>query len=187
MKDTQENRARFGIIINGMANNFGHGKLSKDDLTMRFMALQEYELNAISQAATWLIKNRKPGIFPAIPTTKEIIDAIEGVTTSPDIRVIADQQANQVLKAMKYAPPSVEVTFEHPVTAHLMQTRWSIGSLRRTMQEADEKWFRREFVEAFILYNAPENLSCLTMSDGSPNKLAHSVKTLLPELTKTMP
>jgi hypothetical protein len=74
MQDNQTNRLRFTTVMDGMASIYG-GVLSKSDMQMRFLCLQEYSLEEIQQAATKLIKKREKN-FPAVPTVEEMIDAI---------------------------------------------------------------------------------------------------------------
>ena len=68
MQDNQEERAIFATTMYGIAEDFG-GTLSNDNLSVRFMALQEFSINQITQAGTWLLRNRE-ATFPAVPTTK---------------------------------------------------------------------------------------------------------------------
>ena len=74
MKNDKETKAIFAKILYAIAEEFG-GKISKNNLELKFFALQEYSIEQITQAATRILKYRTK-TFPAVPTTKEFIDVI---------------------------------------------------------------------------------------------------------------
>ena len=94
MDDKDKNQ--FLVIISGLAEEFG-GKASKDNLKLRFEALKDYSLEDISKAGTWILKNREK-TFPAIPTTKEIIDAVEKIRGKIEPTTKAQLQLDIIMK-----------------------------------------------------------------------------------------
>ncbi len=165
MKDTKDERKKFGVIMWGIAEDFG-GKISKQGLELRFQALKDYSIEQIRAAGTWLLKNRE-ATFPAVPRTKEFVDLIEGFN-EPKISTqsLAEIQAALVLKYLRHYGFSQTPTFEDPITQQLMSERWPWYRWASTMKEDQEQWWSKQFVtlykanseqeEANTLLNAPE-------------------------------
>ena len=157
MKSTPEELQKFSMVMWGVAEDFG-GKLSGNGLEMRFGALKEYSIDQITQAGTWLLKNRQEK-FPAVPTTKEFIDAIratQGELVDPKTK--AATQHDTVMKYFKHnwTPYNGYThTFKDLITEYLMQTQWSFRKLG-AMKEDELKWFRKNFVESYQDYAREE-------------------------------
>jgi len=152
---TKTDLVKFSEIMTVVAEDFG-GTLSAAGMESRFRLLQEYSIDQVSKAGTWLLKNREK-TFPAVPTTKEFIDAIEGMS-SPKVtpRSQAEIQVDIVLHKLKYFGRSAPIDFEHPITFKLMTTRWPYGTWSMHVKTDELKWFRKEFIEAFIAYSEVE-------------------------------
>lgn len=136
----------------GMAENFG-GTTTKEGLALRFAALNDYSIEEIQAGATWLIKNRTEN-FPAMPTVKEMIEAMKnctGLNLNPES--MAEIQADLVLNKLRIEGRAGRIDFQHPVTQHLMTTRWKYRDWAATVMEADLKWWRQEFLKAFKAYS----------------------------------
>jgi len=140
-----EDKKMFLTIISGLAEEFG-GKASKDNIKIRFEALKEYPIEKISKACTWLLKNREK-TFPAIPRTKEIIEAIERIEGNLDQKNKAELEADKVFNKLKMYGRAAEPLFLDETTKYLMTHRWSFEQLGN-MTEPDLKWWRKDFIEA---------------------------------------
>jgi len=147
MKNTPEEILKFAVVITALAEEFG-STLSDDNIELKFLALEEYTIEEIQQAATWLIKNREQ-TYPATPRTKEIIDAIDIIINGKlNTNTAAALEADKVLKNLKCFGRECSTVFKDPITRYLMSNRWSFWQLGN-MPENDLKWFRKEFIEAY--------------------------------------
>lgn len=157
MNNTEEELKKFSQIMWGVAEDFG-GTLSDNGLMMKFNALQEYSIEQISQAASWLLKHREKS-FPAVPTTKEIIDAIQNVAGG-GCQNAAEVQADLVLKKLRNEGGGGKCDFDDPVTQHLMSVRWPYQSWAANVLEKELVWWRKEFIEAYRSYaKQPETIN----------------------------
>lgn len=181
MDDTPEIREKFAAVMWGVAEDFG-GRLSNEGLKMRFQALQEYSIDEISRAGTWLLKNREK-TFPAVPTTKEFIDAIEtkGV---PQIsaKSRAEIQADEVITMLKMRGRSASGSFDDSITQHLMSRRWPYHKWAATVIEDEIKWWKKEFVEAYLAYTERAELEQKALAN---NQAAVDLADLLDMADKT--
>jgi hypothetical protein len=144
MENSDKNK--FASVMYGLAGNFG-GKLSKDDLKLRFTALIEYSIKDISLAGTWLLKNRV-ATYPPVPTTKEIIDAISKTKGKLENKEVAEIEADKILRLLKQWGRECGTRFKDPVTDYLMVYRWNFQYLGG-LSEKDLKWWRKDFIEAY--------------------------------------
>lgn len=147
MNKTREEFDRFCVVMWGVAEDFG-GKLSKEGLKMRFNALYEFSIDQITEAGTWLLKNRKEK-FPAVPTTKEFIDAIQKVSGENSPKVKAELEADKVFKKLKEWGRDAEPKFYDEISKYLMTHRWTFQELANKTAD-DLKWFRKDFVSAYV-------------------------------------
>ena len=146
MKDNKVDKGMFAQVMYGLAEDFG-GTVSDNGLLLRFDALKEYSIKQIRIAGTWLLKNRKV-TFPAVPTTKEIIDVIEATAGKLDPKAAANLECDKVFKKLKEFGRAALPKFLDKNTAYLMTYRWTFEKLG--MMDAEElKWFRKDFMEAY--------------------------------------
>jgi len=180
--DTKEIRQKFATVMWGVAEDFG-GKLSKDGLRMRFQALQEYSIEEITQAGTWLLKNREKA-FPAVPTTKEFIDVIESKGV-PQIsaKSRAELQADEVIATLMSKGRKASGGFEDPITSHLMSRRWPYHKWAPTVLEDEVKWWKKDFVEAYMAH-AERNEADQKMLDYKNNKAVAELMGVADKLTE---
>jgi hypothetical protein len=165
MQDNIETRGTFSMTMYGVAEDFG-GTLSESNLFVRFEALKKYSIDQITQAGTWLLKNRKEK-FPAVPKTQEFIEAIrvmQGEIVGP--KAIARNQCDIVMKYFNgnWTPYNGYIhTFKDSITDYLMRTQWSFQKLG-AMGLDDLKWFPKNFIEAYLDYasegEAAQTLIC---------------------------
>jgi hypothetical protein len=163
MEITKQNKIEFAKVMYGLAGNFG-GEVSRDDLALRFEVLKEYSLDEIKQAGIWLLKKRDR-TFPAVPTTKEIIDVIE-YANNPQLtpKAKAHEQCDIVLKYFNHYGSACDHTFKDPSTKYLMENRWSLYQLGR-MNESDLRWWRKNFVESYLDISKPKDVELLENKD----------------------
>ena len=68
----------------------------------------------------------------------------------PQIESTANVQASHVLQMIRQNGYRYEPVWQDPITKLLMRTRWKWASLCETSTEDNEKWFVKEFVEAYL-------------------------------------
>ena len=120
--------------------------------------MKEYPIDKIKQAGVWLLKNRTQ-TFPAIPTTKEIIDAIEKLSGKLELKTKAELEADKVLNKLKKFGSAAEPLFFDETTKYLMTYRWTFTQLGM-MLAGDLKWWRKDFVDA---YQDNDKQKCLVL------------------------
>jgi len=155
MKNTKNNLLIFSKVMWGIAEDFG-GKISPEGMKMRFKALEEYSINQITASGTWLIKNRQK-TFPAVPTTKEFIDVIEG-WEKPKISTEskAEIQAANVLACLRRWGRNWKPEFSDPVTQILMTERWPWYRWALSLKEDQEQWWKKDFMLLYKAYTEEE-------------------------------
>ncbi len=175
MNDTEKERDQFSRVIWAVAEEFG-GQVSDKGLEVKFATLKEYSINQIRQAGSWLLKNRKEK-FPAIPTTKEFIDAIEQVDNGMDISTRAGFEADKVFKKLKEWGGEALPLFHDKTSVYLMTYRWTFQELGR-MNPEDLKWFRKRFVQAYNEMSG-SNITPLLPTDPTHKIPANNLKKLI--------
>ncbi len=132
----------------GVSEDFG-GKISKEGLKIRFRALQEFSVEQIVMAGTWLLKHREKD-FPAVPTTKEFIDAIQNAgETKPKTK--AGIEADKVLETLKEWGRDAEPLFVDEITRYLLTHRWTFRKLdTMIIKDPGLVWWRKEFIESYL-------------------------------------
>ena len=144
----QNDKSRFAEIMMGIADNFG-GQISREGLLLRFDSMSTMTIDQVARAGSWLVRNREEK-FPAVPTVKEFFDALKTIEgNNVSVKSEAEAQVDIVLKKLRYEGRNAAVDFEHPVTFHLMTTRWRYNTWAAEVFEKDLVWFRKEFIEAF--------------------------------------
>lgn len=184
MKNDKETKAIFAKILYAIAEEFG-GKISKNNLELKFFALQEYSIEQITQAATWILKYRTK-TFPAVPTTKEFIDIIENFTNpilSLDSK--AEIQASEVLKMLKLNGRDHRPAFKDAITQMLMTNCWPWYGWASFFKTKKEEWWKKDFIQAYKAYSE-ENIATQIIIDYQKNnkRLLEIMKTK--QITKKM-
>ncbi len=177
MENSIDDKKKFATVIKGLAGNFG-GKVSKDDLRLRFTALIDYSIADIGKAGTWLLKHREKE-FPPVPTTKEIIDAIDKVSGKLETKTKAGLECDKVIKALNYFVREFTILFKDKTTQYLMTNRWTFYQLGM-MKEEDLKWWRKDFVQAYEEIDKQE-VTFLDVAEKCGMIPASDLKKLLPE------
>jgi len=68
----------------------------------------------------------------------------------------AIQEADNILKHLKYNGASKIPVFNDPVTKYLMKTRWRWYQWASTVLDSELKWWHKEFVAAYNSYDATQ-------------------------------
>ena len=137
---------KFASIIYGLAEEFG-GTVSKSGVRLKFESLKKYSIDDIVKAANWIVNNREEK-YPPVPTTKEIISAIGKVNGAIEPKTKAQIQCDIIFKYFNYYGSYCEHVFKDSITNYLMTSRWSFQQIGM-MPDAELKWFRKAFVEAY--------------------------------------
>ena len=155
-KTSVEDLAMFMKVMEGLAEEFG-GTLSKDNIKMRFNVLCGYSIDQIKDAASTIMQSREV-TFPAVPTTKEIKDAIESrIKPKVSIGNMAIIQADIVLEKLKFYGRNAAIDFKDPITFHLMTRQWPYGSWAATVMSSELTWWKKEFIQAYEAYGEVEH------------------------------
>lgn len=155
MQNNQYDRIKFATILCGLAENFCI-ELTEQNIEFRFMALLEYSTDQLNRACGWLVKNRTV-TFPAMPTTKEVVDAIEAIKGPVlDDRTRANVQLDHVLIYLNKIGRAGDGKFKDPITQHLMSCKWPYKTWASTVKDSELVWFKKDFIEAYELYAKSE-------------------------------
>ncbi len=114
-------------------------------IALYYQALIDYDIVAIEQAATAIIKGR---VYPAFPKPGEIIQEIEG--SKEDRAVIA---WGELVEAIKKVGPYQSVNFGDPVTHSVIEF---MGGWPATGDwlESEIKWKQKEFERLYVVMKA---------------------------------
>jgi hypothetical protein len=137
---------KFTAIIYGLAEEFG-GTVSKSGIDLKFDSLKKYSIEEIVMAANWIVNNREEK-YPPVPTTKEIISAIEKINGKINPKTNAEFQVDIIFKYFNYYGSYCDHVFKDSITNYLMSNRWSFRQIGM-MPESELKWFRKSFVDAY--------------------------------------
>lgn len=145
----------FTDIMLAIADNYPGATFTSAGLKLRFEALKEFSIDQVSEAAVKLIRDHK---YNTMPTTADIIDAMDGRISVKDR---AEIEAGKIIAHLRLYGKAVIPEFEDPITQHLMATRWRYGSWAAYVVDADLKWWFRDFVRAYQAHAAGIGMACL--------------------------
>lgn len=139
-----EYKVELSKILAHMAAIF-RDEINTQLVEMWYMILESEHVTIpeLKAAAIEVMKSRK---YTKLPTPAEILDVIR---PRVDYRAIAEAQADEVLKAVRTVGQYSKPTFEDPITAVLMSTRWKWGPFASNLETEAVKWFRKDFVAAY--------------------------------------
>ena len=118
-------------------------ELTANTIELYHQCLEDYHLDLISQAATTHVKTSK--WFPKI---SELIRLMKPHT--PRIESKSTEQAAIVLQAIRSYGYNHEPIWNDPITNYLLKSRFNWKSLCNTLTEEEEKWFVKNFNEAYL-------------------------------------
>jgi len=154
MKETKNEMAEFSKMIRAFEINCSVPEITKDQLMLYFNAFKSYPLNTVKEAFSKVLYEWK---YNKMPTIGVFIKFIQG--NQPEIEDQAEIQAAEVLKQMHICGSYGTPEFNDPITRELMKHRFNLPNMCRSMKEGEEKWFVKEFVQAYKAFGRnKENL-----------------------------
>lgn len=168
-------KKEFAVIMSTLADEMG-AKINKNMLKLKFEALIGYDLQEISMAVTWLIKNRVQ-TFPAMPRVKEILDAIDQVSGKALLDTTANLECDFVIGFLKRHGGTAPLPGSHSITNYLMTRVWPWFQWAATVKEKDLVWFRKDFISRFEQLEKDEVLKIMTKLEHKyPNQIGLDIK-----------
>jgi hypothetical protein len=135
-------RAEFGKIVLLTAENFS-AEVSKAQVELVFRMLERYSLDEVRAGFESLIRTR---VYKGMPTTAEIIQAIEG-----NVEDRAQIEADKVYSAIVFVGRGRSVVFDDPTTAAvILQGFGGWSSICRDNQ--GRNWLVKEFANRWASY-----------------------------------
>lgn len=171
MSKNEAGYTRFAEIILGMAGNF-QGMVEKNTMKLWFRIFNnnKYTIQQLSQAAIKIIENRQ---YKSMPPWAEIQEAIEFCSGKIPVKNKALLEVNNILKQIEevgyYGIPS----FNDPITANLLKTRWKWRDIC-DLETNKIQWFVKEFVE-FYLAHAEAGVLALAAPNNEVAGLIESI------------
>ena len=107
------------------------------------LSSEDISIEEARDTAITIMKNRK---YNKLPTAAEFLDIVR---PKENPKQLAEAQADVILELIKtnpWTPPFLE----DPITMDLMQTRWPWVTFASNLETKDVKWWRKDFVEAYI-------------------------------------
>lgn len=133
-----------------------------DPLVDAWVAVLTAEQITIEQAKAAAIQIMRTRKYTKMPTPADVIDLIK---PPMDCKLLAEEQADLVLGAVRSYRPGEPPEFEDPITYRLMKDRWPWGHFASSLETDRVKWWRKEFVEAYSDYAGQEMLPELKAPD----------------------
>jgi len=172
---------RFIEIMAGLSENYSNSHLSKNGLKLRFAALQEFNIDQVSQAAITLVKTHK---FNCMPTVADFIAAMGPIGVS--IEDQAEIEAVKVLEFLRLHGRNGHPHFDDPTTKLLMSTRWKYLTWASSVTESDLKWWKMEFTRTYIAHHAGSRAGCFFPAMDKIRQLAQATAKSLPLKNQTI-
>jgi len=136
-------KKRFAAAFQSLCEIFGK-ESTKIMLKGYFRALERLSIDQVEAAISQAIKT-----CTFLPKPVELINLVPG-GKAPQLEHKAGAEADRILSHMKLKGSSVWPDLsKDPITKHLMTSRWIYNLWARNMIEADEHWWRKQFVEAY--------------------------------------
>ena len=166
MKMSKSNLAKFATFMKAFEINCSVEKITKDKINLYFTAFKPFSIEEVRVAFSKVMYS---WIYNKFPPVGVFMKAIE--KDQPLLEDLAEIQASEVLSQVRQHGYYQTPIFNDPVTAHLMSHRFNFKSLCKTMNEVAEKWFIKEFIQAYqvvdrnrdnLLIEAPPELKQIT-------------------------
>jgi len=118
-------------------------ELTADTINLYHQCLADYDVELIASAASIHVKSSKwfPKISELVSLMKPHIPRIESKAT---------EQAAIVLQAIRSYGYNHEPIWSDPITNYLLKSRFNWKSICNTLTEEEEKWFVKNFNEAYL-------------------------------------
>ena len=143
---TDDDKTSFAQIMIGLAENYGQ-TVTTAGLKLRFEALRQFPLDAVKAASMSLLASRK---YNSMPTVADFLEHIGGGNAEDK----AEIEAGKVVEAVRSVGAYRSVVFDDPVTMAVISRAFG-GWVRlcQNMTDREEKFFRREFKQAYGSYS----------------------------------
>ncbi len=155
MKEDKKEVAEFATFMRAFQINCSVKEITKDQLNLYFSALKQFSMSEVKTAFQRVMYD---WIYTKMPPVGVFIKAIE--KNQPQLEDVAEIQGTEVLSQIRQCGYYNTPEFKDPVTAHLMSHRFNFKNLCRTLWADQEKWFVKEFIQAYqAIDRNKENLS----------------------------
>jgi len=174
-----EDKKKFYTAIMGTWQILRADKINEAVVNVYFETMKDYNVDDVVNAFSISLKTCK-----FFPRPAELIEIIEQSSGQKQIsaKSKSEIQADIVLKKLRYEGRNGTVDFADPVTLHLMSSRWKYTTWASNVIEADLKWWRREFCDAYQAY-AEQNQAQQQITGPGNEKLKHLAAGMFKELT----
>ncbi|MCK5605966.1 hypothetical protein KAR91_28975 [Candidatus Pacearchaeota archaeon] len=165
MKTSQNDISKFAIFMRAFEINCSVPKITKDQLNLYFTALKQFSMAEVVKAFTKVLNEWEYTKMPPVAVF------IKAISNQPLLEDLAQIQATEVLKQVRILGAYGTPEFKDPITKHLIKIRFHFKGLCLNMRESEEKWFIKDFVEAYqsfsrntenLLIETPEELKQIT-------------------------
>lgn len=140
---TPSDKTRFSEIMMGMADNF-RDFITKPGMRMRFDMLKDFTIEQVETAAISIMSRRK---YTKMPPVAEFIEELR--PQDPAIEDRALVMANKILAHLKRNGAGIAPDFCDPIANYIMRTRWPYFRWASSLVESEEKWWVKQFCEAY--------------------------------------
>jgi hypothetical protein len=143
---TDDDKHAFSSIMVGLAENYSQ-TVTPDGMRLRFEALKMFGIDEVKQAAMSLLASRK---FTSMPTVADFLEHIGGGNAEDK----AEIEAGKVVEAVRSVGAYRSVVFDDPVTMAVISRAFGGWvKLCQNMTDREEKFFRKEFKQAYGSYS----------------------------------
>ena len=108
------------------------------------LSSEDISIEEARDTAITIMKNRK---YNKLPTAAEFLDIVR---PKENPKQLAEAQADEILDSVRRIGHRLTPNFRDPITRELMSTRWRWNSFCINLETKDVKWWRKDFVEAYI-------------------------------------
>lgn len=156
----KEDKGKFASAMREFELNSGD-KLDKERLRFYWNKFKQFEIDIFEVAAKRILGTWE---YPQIPPVAIFMKELKG--PEPQIEDIATNEAMKVLEAIRIYGYTGKPKFDDIITRTLIDRRFKWQTLCSTMKEDQEKWFVKEFVEAYKSFNTDKH----KLIENAPNE-----------------
>ncbi|MBW2178801.1 MAG: hypothetical protein JRG81_00270 [Deltaproteobacteria bacterium] len=176
MRQSKNDVAKFATFMKAFEINCSVPEITKDQLNLYFTVLKQFPMEEVAKAFTKVMYD---WIYNRMPAVGVFVKAIE--SQQPAIEALAAIQATEVLCQIRQRGASWQPNFDDKITTWLMEKRFPWSALCSNMKESEEKWFVKDFIEAYRVVS--NNKTDLLITD-SPEKLTQITNNLFKDTEK---
>lgn len=175
MEESKNNLAKFAIMMKVHGVNCSV-EITKDVIDVYFTAFKKFPLSEVEEAFSNVLYT---WTYLKFPTVGVFLRAIE--SQQPSVEDRAEIQATEVLNQVRTVGSYGSPKFNDRITTWLIERRFPWSNLCSTMQESEEKWFIKDFIQAYRSVN--NNKKDLLITDA-PKKLTKITDNLFKDIEK---